>query len=241
MINHLGKYKNKYRIASSRASWWDYGQDAAYFITVCTQHRIHHFGKISEGKAHLSEIGAIVEKEWLKTVDLRSDMNLTLGEFVIMPNHFHAIIIIGKNKYNDKNIFGGEVGDGNGNISINGDMGVVETQCIASLQSRFDSQSSYQQSRFDPRLSGQQRSQLSYRPPPLPCKNKFAPQSKNLPSIIRGFKTGVTVNARQIHTDFEWQPRYHDRIIRDHQEYQHIENYIIHNPLNWESDRFFSL
>jgi hypothetical protein len=27
-------------------------------------------------------------------------MNLGQGEFIVMPNHFHAIIIIGENKYN---------------------------------------------------------------------------------------------------------------------------------------------
>jgi REP element-mobilizing transposase RayT len=27
-------------------------------------------------------------------------MNITLDEFVVMPDHFHAIIIIGKNQYN---------------------------------------------------------------------------------------------------------------------------------------------
>lgn len=33
------KYKNKYRIASSRADWWDYSANAAYFITICTKDR----------------------------------------------------------------------------------------------------------------------------------------------------------------------------------------------------------
>ncbi len=31
---------------------------------------------------------------------MRPDMNLTMGAFVVMPNHFHAIIEIGKNEYN---------------------------------------------------------------------------------------------------------------------------------------------
>ncbi len=47
----------------------------------------------------LSELGNMVDTEWLKTLDIRKDMNLTMGEYVVMPNHFHAIIIIGKNKY----------------------------------------------------------------------------------------------------------------------------------------------
>lgn len=49
---------------------------------------------------HLSTIGEIVKIEWVKTFEMRLDMNLDKGEFVIMPNHFHAIIFIGKNEYN---------------------------------------------------------------------------------------------------------------------------------------------
>lgn len=71
-----------------------------------------------------------------------------------------------------------------------------------------------------------------------PYKNKFGPQSKNLASIIRGYKTGVTTNARKINPDFAWQPNYHDHIIRNEKSYQNISNYIIENPLKWENDSF---
>ena len=50
-----------------------------------------------------SELGKIAETEWIKTVELRPDMNLELGEFVVMPNHMHGIILIGKNEYNSGN------------------------------------------------------------------------------------------------------------------------------------------
>ena len=48
----------------------------------------------------LSELGKIVESEWVKTPGVRPDMKLTLGPFVVMPDHFHAIIIIGPNDFN---------------------------------------------------------------------------------------------------------------------------------------------
>ena len=51
--------------------------------------------------------------------------------------------------------------------------------------------------------------------PPKP-KNKFGPQSKNLASIIRGYKTGVTKNAKSINPEWKWQPKYHDHIIRNY-------------------------
>ncbi|RIK35167.1 MAG: transposase, partial [Chloroflexi bacterium] len=36
------KFKGKYRIASARWATWDYGRNAAYFVTICTQGRAHH-------------------------------------------------------------------------------------------------------------------------------------------------------------------------------------------------------
>jgi REP element-mobilizing transposase RayT len=70
-------------------------------------------------------------------------------------------------------------------------------------------------------------------------KNQFGPQSKNLASIIRGFKIGVTKHARQIHPNFTWQSRYHDHIIRDDLAYQKITAYINNNPGNWKVDQLF--
>ncbi len=94
------KFKNKYRIKSNRLPHWNYGSVGAYFVTICTQHRLCYFGNISDDRIHLSDMGKIVEKEWIKTLELRPDMNLQLGEYVVMPNHFHAIIFIGENPYN---------------------------------------------------------------------------------------------------------------------------------------------
>ena len=72
----------------------------------------------------------------------------------------------------------------------------------------------------------------------LKPKNQFGPQSKNLASIIRGFKVGVTKNARTINANFSWQPRYHDHIIRNKNSYQSISEYIINNPLKWSKHDF---
>ena len=110
-----GKFQNKYRNTSTRLQYWDYGWNAPYFVTICTKNREHYFGKIVNGEMNLSEIGGIAESEWLKTPDIRPDMNLELGAFVVMPNHFHCIVIIGNNKYNhrDGNGIGGVV-DGRG-------------------------------------------------------------------------------------------------------------------------------
>lgn len=60
---------------------------------------------------------------------------------------------------------------------------------------------------------------------------RFGPQSNNLASIIRGFKSSVTVEARKLDADFAWQARFHDRIIRDETELENIIQYIYDNPI----------
>ena len=69
--------------------------------------------------------------------------------------------------------------------------------------------------------------------------NRFGPQSKNLASVIRGFKIGVTKFARQNRIPFEWQPRYYEHIIRNMDELYFITGYIENNVAKWEEDRFY--
>ena len=94
------RFKNKYKTGSNRLQGYDYSQEGAYFVTICTKNRECVFGEISDDKVILSPMGSIVEEEWYKTPELRS--YVVLGEAVIMPNHFHGIIFIDKS---DKNTF----------------------------------------------------------------------------------------------------------------------------------------
>jgi REP element-mobilizing transposase RayT len=77
---------------SIRLQGYDYSQNGAYFITLCTQDRKPIFGKIVNGEMQLSPFGIIVRDEWLKTSEMRK--NIEMDEFVVMPNHFHGIIVI---------------------------------------------------------------------------------------------------------------------------------------------------
>ena len=80
---------------SIRLKNWDYGSEGAYFITLLVKNRNHLFGEIKNDKVNLSIFGEIAENEWLNTTSIRS--NIVLDEFVIMPDHMHAIIIITDN------------------------------------------------------------------------------------------------------------------------------------------------
>ena len=66
--------------------------------------------------------------------------------------------------------------------------------------------------------------------------NSFGVQSQNLGAVIRAFKSSLKRFANQNNIEFEWQARYHDRIIRDEKELKAIRKYIVDNPDNWLND-----
>ena len=61
------------------------------------------------------------------------------------------------------------------------------------------------------------------------------PLHKSIPNMVQGFKGAVT---RQIGFSL-WQRSYHDRIIRDEEEYLRIWKYIDENPVKWADDCYF--
>ena len=88
----MKKFKNKYRIPSARASWWNYGWAGAYFITICTENREHFFGEIENGKMILSPCGILADVFWHEIKN--HTKNVELGAFVVMPNHIHGILVL---------------------------------------------------------------------------------------------------------------------------------------------------
>lgn len=218
------KFQNKYRIPSARHPNWDYRWNAAYFITICTKNREPYFGKISGGKMQLSNIGVIADLLW-HTIKNHSK-HVEMGEFVIMPNHIHGILIIN----NPSILFKNENENDDGNnilfekdsieiVDMDGDADGEETRHALSLsESISESESQFKKS------IGQKRLQN-------PGKNSIS-------SIIGGYKSAVTKNANRLKYKFSWQTRFHDHIIRDDRSFQNISNYIINNPKNWDEDKF---
>ncbi len=98
------KYKNKYRIESTRLQNWDYRRAGSYFITICTQYREHFFGEIIGGKMKLSNIGVIADILWYEIKNHAK--NIELGAFVVMPNHIHGILILDNNYISDDDSVG---------------------------------------------------------------------------------------------------------------------------------------
>lgn len=189
------KFKNKYRIVSTRLQTWDYSKNGAYFITICTQNREHFFGNIQNGMMQLSEIGKFAERYWLEIPEHFPFVEL--GNFVVMPNHVHGILII--NKIDD--------------LSLSES---VETrQCLVSTTIKLNTTIG---------------------------SSRFQNQGKNtISSIVGSYKSIVTKMSRQTHSNFAWQSRFHDHIIRNSQSFENIQNYIFENPLNWKNDKFYKI
>lgn len=77
---------------SIRLKGYDYSQPGGYFITVCTTNKQCVLGNISNDQAELNQFGRAVQEEWLKTAAIRPYVEL--DAFVVMPNHFHGILLI---------------------------------------------------------------------------------------------------------------------------------------------------
>lgn len=88
----MEKFQNKYRIPSARLQNWNYSWAAAYFITICTKDRVPFFGKITDGEMVLSPTGVLADIFWYEIKN--HAQNVELGEFVVMPNHMHGILIL---------------------------------------------------------------------------------------------------------------------------------------------------
>ena len=83
-----------------RAKWHNYN-GAIYFVTICTDGRIHHFGSVRNNQTHLTEIGEYTKLCIEKIGEINKDIEIPL--YVIMPNHIHMIVVIDANK-TDANI-----------------------------------------------------------------------------------------------------------------------------------------
>jgi putative transposase len=113
-MTNTGKFKGKYRIPSARWAAWDYGSNAAYFVTICVANRAHDFGAITNGEMNLSPLGQSALDCW-NEIPAHFPF-VELGEFVVMPNHVHGIVAINKTHAVETH--------------------VVETQDLASLQTQ---------------------------------------------------------------------------------------------------------
>ena len=74
-----------------RLQGYDYTQAGAYFITLVTWQRECLFGEVVGEEMQVNELGRIFTDIWEATLNIRP--NVILDEYIVMPNHFHGIIL----------------------------------------------------------------------------------------------------------------------------------------------------
>lgn len=88
----MPSYRKPTRRNSLRKTWHDYTQPGDYFVTVCTVDHLHLLGEITENDMNLSDFGRVVRYNWQHIMEITPNFNSP--EWVIMPNHLHAIVTI---------------------------------------------------------------------------------------------------------------------------------------------------
>jgi len=220
----MDKFQNKYRIPSARHQNWDYRWDGAYFITICTKDRQHYFGKIENGKMILSNVGILADVFWHEIKN--HNKNVELGEFVVMPNHVHGILILNNNEIVNNNETVADDGNGVGNVETGHALSLPHALSLRLNEPLNEPLNKPSVVKSNEQTIGQQR---------------FQNIGKNsISSIIGSYKSAVTKHAHRLGFEFGWQTRFHDHIIRDDASFETITNYILNNPENWQEDKFFN-
>ncbi len=210
----LYKTEKQYRLPSH-----DYSDNGWYFVTICTKDKEDNLGNVIFYKndffVGLSDIGKIVNKYWQELPNRFSEIKL--DRYIIMPNHIHGIIIIRRNLI----------------YQIPTDNDKTPTRINKTSVNLINQRNLINQIPTD--VKNKKNNQDIFR---SGIKNNPMEMKKNsLGKIIRYFKGLSTYNIRRIYQDFSWQPRFHDRVIRNQGELNRIKNYIVKNPSAWHQDR----
>ena len=82
----------KHHRRSIRLKGYDYANSGAYFVTIVMQGRACLFGEIVNAETRLTDAGSAIERWWFELNNKFSTVET--DDFVIMPNHFHGIVVI---------------------------------------------------------------------------------------------------------------------------------------------------
>lgn len=83
---------DKHHRRSIRLKGYDYTQAGVYFVTIRAQNREMLLGTIVDDEMVLNEAGRMIKAVW-QAMPARFPV-ADLDAFVIMPNHFHALLVL---------------------------------------------------------------------------------------------------------------------------------------------------
>ncbi|MFH1062156.1 MAG: transposase [Candidatus Omnitrophota bacterium] len=112
----MNKYPKRKQI---RLKNYDYSQPGYYYITICIDNRECIFGDIIDNRIYLNNVGKMVDQT-LRTLP-EYYQNITIDNYIVMPNHIHGIIqIVGAGFPCPNNIINQSIHNHDNNNPING-------------------------------------------------------------------------------------------------------------------------
>lgn len=222
----------KHHRKSIRLKGYDYTKEGCYFITLNVRDRIHLFGKIFDAKMHPNTFGNIVLAEWEKTPIIRK--NITLGSYILMPDHFHAIVQIDYQIPSaSKSISAFQSPSQTLGAIVRGFKGTVTKQVKSIIRKEREKRGTTKtegigQGKDDVRAKDIDKD-LDGDLDRFGRANCNSPQRPSQQPPIDLSKIDLSKSI--------WQRDYYDRIIRNEREYHNTSNYILNNPLKWEEKR----
>jgi REP element-mobilizing transposase RayT len=96
------------RRRSLRLSGYDYSQAGGYFVTICTRDRVCLFGQVCDDCVDLNPLGRVVEESWHWLG--RQYEQVALDASVVMPNHFHGVMLLRQDEHDSRKPLGRLVG-----------------------------------------------------------------------------------------------------------------------------------
>ncbi|MEO8589162.1 MAG: hypothetical protein ABI432_07335 [Flavobacteriales bacterium] len=238
---------------------YDYAQQGAYYLTMCTDDRRHWFGHIADGVVHPSPMGELSKKCW--DAIPQHMPHVDVGEFMVMPNHVHGIVVIRERVPDVRGVVRGRVLDVGARhdapdtnalnapgIGAGGAPGTTPDDPGNGMPGgdpdAADAPGQYTWARHDDNAAdahGQHTRARHDAPLRDPRKPPGIPRGA-LGQVVASYKSAVTRIAYRDglvpHGTPVWQRNYWDHVIRDDAEHERIAQYIQDNPKNWKGDRF---
>jgi putative transposase len=213
-----------HRRRSIRLKGYDYSKAGRYFVTICCQDRTCLFGSIENHEMILNDAGKMIDTWFVEIPQKFPD--IAFGAYVIMPNHFHAIII-NTGKYpaicgdNPIRAVGADLCV---RLCNDGDDPVRADLCVRLCNDGVRTNIGGVRTNIGGEHMGS----------PLPhVVQWFKTMTTN--EYIRGVKN---LNWERFNGKL-WQRNYYEHIIRDEKSFIAISNYIIANPAIWKNDEFY--
>ena len=248
---------------SLRRPYWDYRRDGAYFITICTKNRVWYFGEVIEGKMELSSLGVIANTLWNEIPEHTRNCRLGAfvimpdhvhGILILKnnggdsqrsvvacndaPNPTKIKNSISQTNVNDapnptkikNSISQTNVNDAPNPTKIKNSISQIN---VNDAPNPTKIKNSISQDSFDISIEKYHPSDFGRFKKNVNVMSQISPKANSISAIIRSYKSAVTKRANELGYCFQWQSRFHDRIIRDKRAYWVISRYIENNPRKW--------